>query len=123
MCSAFIFSCIMTMISNFLIFFIFQIFIYKYDRLLFCKTCFFFGNNFVLFLKKTLSALHAVLRIHNFFDTIFAYIYIILILILVNENIVDVLYRYYKYLTEYAYLLLLSILFQDYFYIYQSFLL
>ena len=58
MCSTSIFSCIMTMISNFTIFFIFQIFVFKFflqiQRILAFSydSCCSFVNNFIFFFLK-----------------------------------------------------------------------
>ena len=60
MCSTSIFSCIMTMISNFTIFFIFQIFVFKFflqiQRILAFSydSCCSFVNNFIFFFLKSI---------------------------------------------------------------------
>ena len=74
MCSTSIFSCVMTMISNFRIFFFFQIFIFKFfftniiDFCIFIWFLCFFINNFIFFLLKLIIFIVCSLKnSQNFF--------------------------------------------------------
>ena len=64
--------CIMTMISNFTVFFISQIFIFELfftitTDFAFCNSCCSFVNNFILFFFK-INFHHCLLRIHKTFS-------------------------------------------------------
>ena len=115
----YIFPCIMTMISNFTIFFIFQIFafqifLHKYFRMipaaLLLITAFSFFKKVIVFIACSIKNLQV------FFHTTFY-------LCIHHAYLHHALYTSWKNRIEYVHLLLLIMNFQDYFYINQSFLL
>ena len=125
MCSTSIFPCIMTMISNFAIFFYlsnicFQIFLHKYNNflyfhmipaalLLIISFFFLFKTNYFHCLKiyKNFSGNLYLMLIHH--------AYFLCLQIRMQQTL--------KNLMEYVCLLLMQMIFQDYFYIHQCFVL
>ena len=89
-----IFPCIMTMISNFTIFFIFQIFISNFfftnitNFSIFINFCSSFVYNFIFFFLK-LFFLRALLKIHFFMQSLLPYTSCLFSMLL-NEDIVDI---------------------------------
>ena len=94
MCSTSIFSCIMTMISNFTIFFIFQIFVFKFflqiQRILAFSydSCCSFVNNFIFFFLKLIIFIACSLK--NFFIQFLPLYTSCLFSMLLNEDIIDI---------------------------------
>ena len=97
MCSTSIFSCTMTMISNFTIFFIFQIFIFKFfftnitDFCIFIRYFGSFVNNFKFVFLKLIIFIGCSLKIsQNFFMQSLLLYTSCLFSILLSEDIVDI---------------------------------
>ena len=91
MCSTSIFPCIMTMICNFTIYFIFQIFIFKFFFANTTDFCIFMNlaalliiTSFFFFLENLLFSLRDLLRIHKTFPCN------LYLCIHHNEDIVDI---------------------------------
>ena len=110
---------IMTMISNFTIIFIFQIFSFKYNRFLHFHM---FPVALLLiisfFLKLIIPIARSRKNLQNFFIQSLPLYTPCSFFMLLNDDIAEI-----KNLTEYVCLLFLYMNFQDYFYIHQSFLL
>ena len=97
MCSTSIFSFIMTMISNFTIFFIFQIFVFKFflqiQRILAFSydSCCSFVNNFIFFFLKLVIFIECSLKDSQNFFTQYLPLYTpCLFSMLLNKDIVDI---------------------------------
>ena len=91
------FPCIMTMISNFTIFFIFQIIILKFfftNRTDFCfsyDSCCSFINNFICFFLKLIIFIACVIKISKNFSIQSLPLYVsCLFSLLLNEDILDI---------------------------------
>ena len=95
--SSSIFPCIITMISNFTIFFIFQIFIFKFflanitDLCISYNSCCSFVDNFIFFFLKLIIFIACSLKDSQNFFMQFLPLYIsCLFSMLLNEDIVDI---------------------------------
>ena len=95
--STFLFSCIMALISDFTIFFIFQIFIFIFffinitDCCIFVWSCCSFLNNFIfLFLKPIIFIAYCLKDSQNFFIQTLSWHTSCLFPMLLNEKVVDI---------------------------------
>ena len=119
MCSTYIFACIMTLISNFMIIFIFQIFfflifLYKYKRFLYFRMI----PAALLLMTSFFSPLRVFWKIHqNFFIQSLPLHLSCLFSMFLNDDIIDI-----DIIKLDVHLLLLWINFQNYLYIHQIFL-
>ena len=124
MCSTFKLICIMPMISNFAIFLIITIFIFKLfsankDSFAFSyDSCCLFVNNFFFFLLKLIILLECFLK-HS--QNIFIQYSLLYTSGLFYMYLNDDIFKAMKNIMEYIHFLLLQIIFQDYFHMHPLF--